>query len=143
MTNFKSWSADEEDDQVWDDLFMSHTEDVDYLNPEGPEGEIPYIGSSARIEVTTHGDKSEDTEILKTHEAPTENILLSVASMKPADKQPAETAFTEMLASEVYPPIEADTAKHITIGNVLTETIQDEAASSEVTITTSISAGNN
>jgi len=35
VTNTKSWSVDEEDDQVRDDIFMSHAKNVgDYLHPE-------------------------------------------------------------------------------------------------------------
>ena len=57
MTNSKSWSADEKDDQAWDDLFMSRMENVgNYLNPEGPEEEMQDFGSASRIEVTTHRD---------------------------------------------------------------------------------------
>ena len=115
-----SWSADEEDDQAWYDLFTSRAENVgDYLNPGGLEGEMQDIGSSVRIEVTTHGDEIEDEKISETPEAPTENVPLFVASTKPANKPATEMAFVEMPASEVPPPIEAVAAEHITIMNVL------------------------
>ena len=92
--------------------------------------------------MTTHGDETEDVKILKTPEAPTENAPLPVASTKLAEKPAAEIIFTEMPASEAPPPIEVEAAGHTTIGNVLTETIQGEAAGSEATITTLISVGN-
>ena len=54
MTNSKFWSTVEEDNQAWDDLFPYYAEDVgDYLNPEGPNGNMSDIGSSAHIEITT------------------------------------------------------------------------------------------
>ena len=65
MTDSKSWSVNEEDDQEWDDLFVISAEDVgDYLKPEGPKGEMQDIGSFDRIEVATHGDETEEMEIL-------------------------------------------------------------------------------
>ena len=138
-----SWSADEEDDQAWDDLFSSHAENVgDYLNPEGLEREMQDIGSSGHIEVTTHGDETEDMKISETYEASTENISFPVASIEPADKPATEIAFAEMPASKVPSPIEAIAIEHITTANVLIETTQGEAAGSEVTIITTISVGN-
>ena len=112
----------------------------DYLNPEGREEETQDIGSSGRIEVTTHGDETGDVENVGTPEAPIENIPLPVASTKSTDQSAAETVFSEMCASEVPTPIEADAAEHTTTVNILT---QGEAAGSEITFTTSISAGNN
>jgi len=78
----------------------------DYLNLEGPKGEMQDIGSSGRIQVTTHGDKTEDVEILETSEVPTEIAPLPITSTEHTDKPSAETAFTETPASEVPPQIE-------------------------------------
>jgi len=100
------------------------------------------IESSGCIEVTTHRDET-DLESSKTPEALTKNVSLPVASTEPADKPAAETAFTETPASEVPPPIEVGAVEHTTIRHVFAETTQSEAAGSQVTITTSISAGNN
>ena len=80
MTNSKSWNADEEDDEAWDILFPHHKEDVgDFLNPEGPDGDMPDIKSSAQLEVTTQKEETEDVETLETSEAPIENIPLPFA----------------------------------------------------------------
>ena len=71
MSNFKSWNADEKDYEAWDVLFSHCAEDVgDYLNPEGPDGDMPDIGSSACIEATPQGDEPEVMGTLKTSEAP-------------------------------------------------------------------------
>ena len=130
MTNFKSWSADKEHDQAWDDHFPYLTEDVgDYLNPEGLNEAMPDIRSFARFKVATHGNETKDMEILRTSEAPMENIPLSVAS-------------TEMPASKVPSSVEVDAAEHTTTGHVSVETTQYGAAGSEVTLITLISAGN-
>jgi len=72
--------------------------------------------------------------------SPIENVPLLVVSTEPS--RPLKW-LPEMPASEVPPPIEADMTKHTATRNVLTKTTQDEAASSEVTITISIFAGNN
>ena len=42
---------------------------VDYLNPEGPYGDMPDIRSFAPTEVATYGDETEDVDILETPEA--------------------------------------------------------------------------
>ena len=91
MTNSKSWSANEEDDQAWDDLFPHRTEDVgDYLNPEGLNEAMPDIGSSAHTAVATHEDETEDVDILETPEATIENVPLPVAPIEmPAPKVPS------------------------------------------------------
>ena len=101
----------------------------DYLNPKGLDGAMPDIGSSTHIEVAMHGDETEDVKILRTPEAPMENVSFPIARV-------------EMPASEVPSPVEIDVAEHITAGAILTETIQGEAIGFEVTITTSISVGN-
>jgi len=122
-----SWIADEDDDQTWDDLFPHRIEDVGvYLYPEGLGGAMPDITFFAHIEVVVHGDETENVKILRTPEAPTENVSLPVASV-------------EVPAPEVPPLVEVDVA---TTGHVSVEATQGEAAGSEVTITTSISAGN-
>jgi len=77
VTNSKSWSADEKDDQAWDCLFLHCTEDVsDYLNSEGPNGDMLDIGSSSHIEVATHGDETEHSKILRVPEARNGECLL-------------------------------------------------------------------
>ena len=102
----------------------------DYLNPKGPDEDMPDIRSSVHIEVATHGDETKDVKILRILKAPTENVPLPVAHM-------------EMLASEVPPPVRVAATKHInTIGHVSIEATQGEASASEVSITTLISARN-
>jgi len=39
----------------------------DYLNPEGPDGDMPDIGSSTPTEVATPGDETEGVEIPENH----------------------------------------------------------------------------
>ena len=63
---------------------------VDYLNPEGPDGDMPDIGSFAPTEVATYGDETEDVDILETPEATIENVPLPVAPIEmPAPKVPS------------------------------------------------------
>ena len=103
MTNSKSLIANEEDDGAWDVLFPHCTEHVgDYLNPEGADGDISDIKSSAHIEITTQGDETEGVGTLETSEAPTENVPLPVAP-------------TGMHASKVSPATEAAVTEHVTI----------------------------
>ena len=118
MTNSKSWNVDEEDDQAWDDLFPYCKEDVgDYLSPEGPDGAMPDIRSSTNIEVATYGYETEDVGILRTFEAPTENVPLVVSS-------------TEMPSFEVPRQVEVDVAEQTTTGHISVETTKGEAAGS-------------
>ena len=79
----------------------------DYLIPKGRDGAMPDIRSFTHIEVATHGDETEDVKILRTPEAPMENVSLLVARV-------------EMPASEVLSPVEIDAAECITTGAVLT-----------------------
>ena len=57
MINFKSWNADEEDEETWVASFSHRTDDMgDYLNSKGSEEDMLEIGSSAQIKVTVQGD---------------------------------------------------------------------------------------
>ena len=67
----------------------------DYLNLEGPNRDMPDIGSSTHIEVATHGDGTENGKIRRIPKASTKNVPLPVAS-------------TEVPAFEVSLPIEVD-----------------------------------
>jgi len=131
LTNTKSWNANEEDEEAWDILFPHRTEDVgNYLNPEGSDGDIPDIGSSAQIEVATQRDETEDVGTLETSKAPIENIPLPIAP-------------TKTPAPEVPPTVEAAATEHVTtIENVSIETPQGEVAGFEAFITITNSAGN-
>ena len=102
----------------------------DYLNPEGSDGDMSDIGSTAEIEVATQGDETEGVVTLETSEALIENIPLLVAP-------------TEMPAPEVPPATEAVAPEHVTTTeHVSVETPHGELPASGVIITTSTSTGN-
>ena len=87
--------------------------------------------------MTTQADEIDHVEVIETHEAPVEDVPLSVA---PVDKLATKRSLVKTSISEVTPPTKAVVTQHVTtVELVSTEPPQGEA--SKFNIITLASAG--